>query len=154
MENIMNNNNMLITSMNQFIADLAILNIKLHNLHWNVTGDNFFTLHEKTHEYYKKVGDMFDETAERIKMFNHYPVANTKIIFEMSEIKNIKSKDYNTDEVLNYIINDFKYMSNKAKHIANLATKMNDLNTIDIFSSYVKYFEKQLWMLNAMYKNK
>ena len=33
---------------NQYLADLAVMTFKLHNLHWNVTGSQFVPVHEFT----------------------------------------------------------------------------------------------------------
>lgn len=38
----------LIKLMNQNIANLSVLNVKLHNYHWNVTGIHFKPIHEMT----------------------------------------------------------------------------------------------------------
>jgi DNA-binding ferritin-like protein len=32
--------------LNVYLSDLAVLNVKLHNLHWNVVGPQFVQLHE------------------------------------------------------------------------------------------------------------
>lgn len=37
----MNKSNQLEPMLNAFLSDLAVLNIKVHNLHWNVEGREF-----------------------------------------------------------------------------------------------------------------
>ena len=37
----------IIKKLNEFLSDLEMLNVKLQNYHWNVTGKGFFTTHEK-----------------------------------------------------------------------------------------------------------
>ena len=40
----MNKSNQLEPMLNAFLSDLAVLNIKVHNLHWNVEGREFSRL--------------------------------------------------------------------------------------------------------------
>ena len=39
--------------LNVFLANLAVLNIKVHNLHWNVVGLQFPLIHKMTEKIYK-----------------------------------------------------------------------------------------------------
>ena len=32
--------------LNTYLANLAVINIKIHNLHWNVVGSQFVAVHE------------------------------------------------------------------------------------------------------------
>ena len=43
---------------NQYLADLSVWNVKLHNLHFNVTGPQFKSIHEYLESIY-------DETKEQ-----------------------------------------------------------------------------------------
>lgn len=45
---MMNKSNQLEPMLNAFLSDLAVLNIKVHNLHWNVEGREFALIHEMT----------------------------------------------------------------------------------------------------------
>lgn len=49
---------------NQYLADLAVVNFKLHNLHWNVQGKAFVAVHQFTEELYNQVFEYFDAVAE------------------------------------------------------------------------------------------
>ncbi|TPG68541.1 hypothetical protein EEL31_08425 [Brevibacillus laterosporus] len=49
--------------MNQYLANLQVMFIKIHNLHWNVVGISFFNIHEKTQMLYEKVGEGIDLIA-------------------------------------------------------------------------------------------
>ena len=51
MEEIMNKE--LLSSINKYLANLAVEYFKLHNLHWNVIGINF----KSTHEYLEVLYD-------------------------------------------------------------------------------------------------
>ena len=67
--------------LNVFLANLAAMNIKVHNLHWNVVGPNFPVIHKMTEEIYKMFQCQFDEVAEMMKMQNKMPMGTMAQIF-------------------------------------------------------------------------
>lgn len=52
--------------LNELVANLGVLFVKLHQYHWHVTGSEFYTLHEKFEELYNQALANFDEFAERL----------------------------------------------------------------------------------------
>ena len=44
-------NKELLSSINKYLANLAVEYFKLHNLHWNVIGINFKSTHEYLEDY-------------------------------------------------------------------------------------------------------
>ena len=46
--------------LNSYIASLLVWNVKLHNIHWNVTGHLFKPVHEYTEALYDRA---FDATS-------------------------------------------------------------------------------------------
>ena len=57
-----------IKNLNELLADLEVMTVKLQNYHWNVTGKGFFITHEKLEEYYEEMREEIDEIAELIVM--------------------------------------------------------------------------------------
>ena len=52
----------------KYLANLGVLNVKLHNIHWNVVGNQFMRIHNFTEEIYDEFFKDFDEVAELLKM--------------------------------------------------------------------------------------
>lgn len=138
--------------LNEYLANLKVLNNNLYNLHFNVVGEQFFSLHKKLEEYYLKIGDMYDEIAERIKMLNQYPITSLIEYEEKSTIKSMRSQDFNSKQVYGILINDFNFMLSFSKELVEYATETNDLGTSNIINNYINFFEKELWMLNVSNK--
>lgn len=138
--------------LNEYLANLKVLNNNLYNFHFNVIGESFFTLHLKLEEYYKQIANMYDEVAERLKMLNEYPITSLIEYEEKSTIKSMKSKDYNNKEIFNILINDFNFMLMFSKELEQYATEGYDYVTANIMNNYIDFFEKELWMLNASKK--
>ena len=64
--------------LNQYLANLGVEYIKLHNLHWNVVGINFKAIHEYLESLYDGVSDSLDSVAELLKMHDEVPAASLK----------------------------------------------------------------------------
>lgn len=54
--------------LNVYLSNLALWNVKLHNLHWNVTGRTFVQIHEFTEKLYDEVSEIEakDFTADEV----------------------------------------------------------------------------------------
>ena len=71
----MNNKNQKVAEeLNKLLADYQIFYQNLRGLHWNVTGNAFFMLHEKYEELYNEASEVIDEIAERILMIGGQPL--------------------------------------------------------------------------------
>ena len=64
--------------LNVYLSDLAVLNVKLHNLHWNVVGPQFVQLHEFTEKAYDRAFEDYDTVAELLKMRGESPLVTLK----------------------------------------------------------------------------
>ena len=87
----------------QYLSNLAVLNVKLHNIHWNVVGRNFMRIHNFTEEIYDKVFEDFDEVAELLKTKNEMPLSTMVEYLENATIEEIKAKDFCIVESLEII---------------------------------------------------
>ncbi|MGI6324467.1 MAG: Dps family protein [Bacilli bacterium] len=145
--------NNMIGILNHYLANLAMTITNLYNFHWNVTDPLFILIHEKTEEYYTRLQAFYDEIAERIKMLNGHPLTTLDQYIHHSVVKNYESRNYNAQAIIREIISNFEILLSIAQEIGNMATGVNDMNTIDIITNHISFFEKQLWMLKAQLLN-
>ena len=75
--------------LNVFLANLAVLNIKVHNLHWNVVGLQFPLIHKMTEKIYKMLQCQFDTVAEVMKMQNKMPAASMAEYLDNFQVANL-----------------------------------------------------------------
>lgn len=136
----------------QYLANSAVLNVKIHNIHWNVVGLQFIKIHNFTEELYDKIFEDLDEVAELLKMKNEMPLSTMVEYLEKSTIQEVKAKDFTIKESLEIIQKDMDIMRNLSVDIRNLADKEGDFETVAIFEDYVAYYSKNLWFINSMMK--
>ena len=71
-------NDKLVNQLNQNLADVQVLYVKLHNYHWNVKGAHFFGIHNVTEGYYDYFAKQYDDIAEWILQIGSKPLTTMK----------------------------------------------------------------------------
>lgn len=139
----------LVKKMNVFLANQQVFNVKLHNLHWYVKGEGFFTLHAKFEELYNEASAAVDDVAERILTLQGNPVASVKKSLELSEITELADEKISGKNAVTILQADIKLLLKASKEIAVLAAENSDNVTEGLFDDYAGAYEKLLWMLDA-----
>jgi starvation-inducible DNA-binding protein len=140
--------NEVVQSLNLLLANLHVHYQKLRNYHWNVTGSDFFDLHERFEEEYNEVKVEIDEIAERIRVFGHTPVSTLKEYLDMSEIKETGT-DLTGNEMVKEVLNDFEILLSFMVDALEASGEIGDVATEDMLTGYIKRTEKVHWMLTS-----
>ena len=137
------------TKLNLYLANQMVDYVKKHNLHWNLKGNSFFTLHPKLEELYDESNDIIDDVAERILALGGNPVSSMKGAPAFATIKELEDGPKTTEQTTAALISDTDYWIKDTKEIVALADKAGDGVTADMFNDYLKNYEKLAWMLKA-----
>ena len=137
------------TELNLYLANQMVDYVKKHNLHWNLKGNSFFTLHPKLEELYDESNDIIDDVAERILALGGNPVSSMKGALAIATIKELEDGPKTTEQTTAALISDTDYWIKDTKEIVALADKAGDGVTADMFNDYLKNYEKLAWMLKA-----
>ncbi|WP_066175224.1 Dps family protein [Bacillus marinisedimentorum] len=140
--------NQLIDLVNKQVANWSVLYTKLHNYHWYVTGEQFFTLHEKFEEFYTEAAVHIDELAERLLAIGGKPVATMREYLEISSVKEAAG-DENAKQMVEEIANDFTTVIEELKKGMSIADEADDETTGDMLLAIHSSLEKHVWMLNS-----
>lgn len=138
--------------LNQLVADLAVANVKFHNLHWNVIGERFKAVHEFAEELYDMLFEQYDEVAERVKMIGEFPPAAMRTYLEMSKIEELADKDYTIKETTKYLLDDIQYLKRLATEARNVADEEGDFATVAMLEDIVADYCKHDWFISQMLK--
>ncbi|MFJ7954223.1 Dps family protein [Lysinibacillus sp. NPDC096418] len=138
--------------LNKLVSTWSVLYTKLHNYHWYVTGNAFFTLHEKFEELYNEVTLNLDEIAERILSKGGKPVATLKEHLEYSYIEEATGKE-TTIQMVETTISDFEKLMKALNSTMELAAEEGDDRTEDLLNAMYQSIEKHAWMLKAFLGN-
>lgn len=138
--------------LNQLVADLAVANVKFHNLHWNVVGERFKEVHVFAEELYDMLFEQYDEVAERVKMIGEFPPAALSTYLEMTKIEELSDKDYTIKETLNYLLEDIQYLKGLAIEARNVSDEEGDFATVAMLEDIVGTYCKHDWFISQMLK--
>lgn len=138
--------------LNIYLANLAVLNVKLHNLHWNVTGSMFMPLHTFTEGLYEQTFSQYDEVAEILKMQGEMPLVKLSDYAQAATIKELDAKAFKADEVLKIVESDLQEMVKLAKEIRAEAAENDNFQVANQFEDYLTSYAKNLWFISATLK--
>ena len=134
--------------LNTQIANWSLLFIKLHNYHWYVKGQQFFTLHAKFEEFYNEAAAHVDELAERLLALKGSPVATMREVLDKATLHEASGSE-NAEQMVRAIANDFGTIIGELKEGMAAAEEAGDETTGDMLLAIHSSLEKHVWMLES-----
>lgn len=138
--------------LNRQVANLNVLYVKVHNYHWYVKGEQFFSLHVKFEELYDDITLKMDEVAERLLSIKGSPAATMKEYLEIATIQEATGKE-DTRGMVQTLIEDFATVAEELSEGIELAEEASDQPTADLFIKIRTDLEKNQWMLRSFLGN-
>jgi starvation-inducible DNA-binding protein len=130
------------------VANFSVLYMKLHNYHWYVKGENFFTLHIKFEELYTEVALHLDVIAERMLSLRTIPTATLQEHLAAASIKEAKNEE-TAEQMVKQLVSDFTRICSELTEGIELAEEQKDQPTADLLIGIRSSLEKHSWMLDA-----
>ncbi|MFP4375366.1 MAG: Dps family protein [Spirochaetaceae bacterium] len=135
--------------LNQYLSELHVLYAKLHNFHWNIEGESFYTLHEELQSLYEAIAEEIDDVAERVLKIGHRPLARLADYVAAAQLEEAESRRYTGQEIGAAIIEDYRYIMSVLRDLITRAQEHGDEGTADEAIGWLKDKEKVTWMLTA-----
>lgn len=144
--------NDVVKALNLLLANYQVHYQKLRDFHWNVTGPDFFDLHEQFEMEYEAVKSNIDEIAERIRVFGKTPTSTMKEYLEDATIKEA-NRGLGADQMVAEILNDFEVLMEWMLDSIEESNKASDTSTVDMITKMMQRMEKRHWMFTAFSQN-
>lgn len=135
-------------ALNQLLANYQLYYQNLRNFHWNITGENFFDLHEKFEELYEDARVEIDEIAERLLTLRLRPLSTISAYLESAKVKEA-GKVLDSQKMVKTILENHQILIADMRTIISRANKVEDEGTIDMIGGFLSKMEKKSWMLDA-----
>jgi starvation-inducible DNA-binding protein len=135
--------------LNDLLANYHIHYQKLRGCHWNVKGQNFFTLHVKFEELYNNAVITIDELAERILTLGKPPISTFADYIKVSKIKEINTIGLKDTAMVKAIIDDMATLISLERDIMEISAEAGDDGTNDMINKFMQFKEKNTWMLRS-----
>jgi len=140
-------------ALNQLLANYQVYYQNLRNFHWNVSGHDFFDLHEQFEELYNDARLQIDEIAERILTLRMRPLSTLSAYIKQSDAEQF-GEVVNETEMVKKLLENHRVLIASMREVIAQAGKINDEGTIDLVGGVLSGFEKKSWMLDAWYERK
>ena len=139
-------------NLDRYLSNLMIGNIKLHNLHWNVTGLTFKAVHEYLETLYDDSFEKLDEVAELQKQLGLPVLASAREYLENADIQELGYKEYTPVEAIKYAKEYVEHMRDLALAIRKEADQEDCFVLTNLMEDHVTGYDKHIWFLNNMLK--
>lgn len=136
-------------SLNVYLSNVAVLYVKLHNLHWNVKGPNFKSVHEYLEEIYDSFNEELDEIAELIIMQGGEPLVKMSDYLKNAQIQEADSKKFSTEEAFKIVLDDIKLMKKSALEIREEADEADNFEVVAKMEEHVSNYNKIIWFISS-----
>lgn len=137
----------LITHLGQILSDTYALAVKSHAAHWNLTGAQFFSLHDAFGSQYEALTDAADELAERLRALGAKAPAGILALTKTTSIADITSTDGLA--LAKALHADHVTLSKLLAKAVTVAQNDHDEATADLLIGRIAEHDKTAWMLKA-----
>ena len=134
--------------LNVLLANYSVFYQNTRGSHWNIKGEQFFTLHPKFEELYNNLVLKIDEIAERILTLGATPAHNYSDYLAVSTIKESKEVTDGNKSV-EIILNSYKVVIDLQRELLDITEKAGDEGTNSQKSDCITEQEKEVWMYNS-----
>lgn len=137
----------MVKALNAVMADTFSLYFKTHSYHWNVTGPNFYSLHNLFEEQYTEMWNALDEIAERIRTLNNPAPISSKVLVEQAQVKEASATTAN--DMIKDLADSQKILISTLQQALEVAQKEGDEVTVGFLTDRLNIHEKSYWMLKS-----
>lgn len=136
------------TVLQPILTDLIAYALNVKQLHWNIVGPHFRSIHLQLDDIYEEVQEAIDTVAERMSATGHSPDGTVQGVAKKTEINDVPTGFTRDHEVL-------LLASERTRElIGNIRTRMEaiedvDTVTADLLHAILAGLEKQHWMIQA-----
>lgn len=138
--------------LNPYLANLSVMFMKLHDLHWKVTGKLFLQVHQHTESLYDDMAEKLDEVAEKIIMSDLMPVSKLEDYLKLATVKELGEFSYDADSVLKEVLKDYELLRAQALEIRNHFAEKDAFTVVDMLEDHISGYDKEIWFLKSMVK--
>lgn len=135
--------------LNDYLANYQVHYQKLRGCHWNVKGQNFFTLHIKFEELYTNAQLTIDEIAERILTLGKPPHSTFSDYISEASIKESQAIGMKDLDMVEVLLDDMAALIEIERGLLEETAKVGDDGTNDMVNRFMQFKEKNTWMLRS-----
>lgn len=131
-------------------ASAIELYLQYKGYHWNVSGPLFHDLHTMFDDHAKQVFETIDELAERQRILGSSAEYRLEPFREMSALVADEKTPRTPREMVGHLVSSHRLVIHDLKKGFELADRLGDPGTADLFARVVQIHEKLEWFLREV----
>lgn len=135
--------------LSRLLADTYSLYLKTHSFHWNVTGEQFNSLHAMFEVQYQALWLAADEVAERIRTLDVFAPGSYSQFGKLTSIKEEPGVP-EWKEMVAQLVEGHETAAATARDTIKAADAVGDEGTADMVTGRLMDHEKTAWMLRSL----
>ena len=135
--------------LSRLLADSYTRYLKTHNIHWNVTGPMFSTLHLMFEQHYTELALAVDLVAERIRALGHPAPGSYAEFTRLTSIQEARGVP-TAEEMVRELVEGQEAVVRTARKAFPAADRAGDQATMDLLTQRLQVHEKNAWMLRSL----
>lgn len=144
----------LIDLLNERLATAIDLEYQAKQAHWNVKGPRFIALHELFDQVAESAEEAVDELAERAVQLGGTARGSIRLAAKASALDEYPLDIVDGDAHVKALATAMAAYGKQIRAGIELAAKLGDANTSDLFTEISRTADKQLWMVEAHLQGK
>ena len=136
------------TDLQDTLVELTDLALQAKQLHWNITGRHFLTLHEQLDGLTDEVRAASDTVAERAVTLGHAPDARVGTVAKESPLPDVPHGPVADATVVELVVIALDTVTDRIRRRLDRVGE-RDLVTQDLLIGVLAGLEKQRWMFSA-----
>lgn len=134
--------------LSHLLANEYVLYLTTVNFHWNITGENFISLHKLLESHYEWLKESADSLAERIRALGEAAPASYKRFHEETSLKEA-IEELTAHEMISTLVERHAKQIRELRQAIKELNDTNDYATADLLIKVLGDHEQKVWMLRS-----
>lgn len=138
--------------LNTVLADEFVLSTRTKNYHWNVTGPHFQQLHALFGEQYRRLDDLVDRIAERVRALGGNPPGTLVGFLRFTRLSEHPEVDLSAAEMVDGLLGDHEFLIRDLREDLVRHPELRlDAGTTDFLTGVLQEHEATAWTLRSFH---
>ena len=134
---------------NARLADAIDLSLAIKQAHWNLKGPTFIAVHELLDMLRGHLDDNADTIAERVAQLDGVALGTVQTVEGASTLPAYPTDIHKVSDHVGALVERFANIAKSVREAIDTADDAGDAGTADIFTSFSRDLDKDLWFLKS-----
>lgn len=141
--------------LNTLLADEFVLSTRTKSYHWNVTGPHFQQLHALFGDQYRRLDDLVDRIAERVRALGGNPPGTLVGFLRFARLSEHPEVHLSAGEMVDGLLEDHELLIRDLREDLERHPGLRlDAGTTDFLTGILQEHEATAWMLRSFHGKK